>query len=131
MKPEAIEAGKWYSVRIGQWLEAARVDGHDPVTGKWIAWLHGLKAWRPLPASSFLRETSSPEQLAAMDRLTRMESMLWTRDEIRKQMDGAPAPVDRGTGRGGDGLDGSRFYGIVCRQGSRFFAGDYGISRER
>jgi len=129
MQPEAIEPGRWYSVRIGQWIEAARVDGCDPCTGKWIAWLHGLRSWRPLPASSFLRESMDPEQLAAMERRQRMESMLWTRDEIQRQTECAPAPVDRGTGCGGTGHD-SRFYAIVCRQGSRFLAGNYGISRE-
>jgi len=137
MTPESIEAGKWYAVRIGQWIEAARVDGYDPVTGKWIAYLHAMEHWRPLPASSFVRESRSPERVAAMDRQWRMESMLRAQDEAQRQMEAAPALVDRDAGRGGQGCEGcedrghrARYQAIVCRQGSHFFAGDYGISRE-
>jgi hypothetical protein len=128
MKAELIEAGQWYAVRLGQWIEAARVDGFNPVTGKWIAYLHAMHAWRPLPASAFVRESMDPEQLAAMERKERMESRLWMQDEIQRQTFGAPAPVDRVAGCGGEGE--SRFYAIVCRQGSFFHAGDYGVSRE-
>jgi len=113
-----IQVGKYYAVRLGQWVETARVDAiHD---GKPIVYVVGH--WRPLPVSAFIRESRSPEQSAAIAREQASKHRKSVQDELASQEASRKvAPADcrpRATQT------------IIHRQGTHFEAGDYGINRE-
>lgn len=127
MKSCDIDTDKHYIVRLGQWTELARVDATTTrtVLGKtsdvFVAWVYGLKQYRPLPASAFLHESLSPEEHAAIQARTHHEARAVIRGHVVQQQAITAASPLRVT---------EPLTGQIHRQGSVFPAGDYGITRE-
>ena len=93
------------------WLDGTVYFAYDPKLG-----------WLRLPASRFLYECNSPEQAEAIRAKRDAENKAYVigmRREYDEKQRHAPPATRPGTE-----------YGKINRQGTRFSAGDFGITRE-
>ena len=127
MRSSDITVERHYIVRLGMWTELARVDAvtERTVLGRqsdvYVAWVYGLRQYRPLPASSFLHPSVSPVEHAAIRAKSHHEARAAIREQVAQQQavtDASPLRVTE------------PITGQIHRQGSVFPAGDYGITRE-
>ena len=129
MNAADIQADTYYAVRLGRITFTGRVDAimepvHDWLSPRYVVFLcePDLRLWRTLPPSSILYETRPPEQMAA---IADAKHAMWRegfreRMAVRKAAAGRAADIERPPHR----------EPIISRQGTRFPAGDFGITRE-
>ena len=129
MKARDIQADTYYAVRVGRITFTGRVDAimepvHNWLSPRYVVFLcePDLRLWRTLPPSSILYETRPPEQMAA---ITEAKHAMWRegfrqRVAVRKATAGVASNIERPPHQ----------ESVICRQGTRFPAGDFGITRE-
>ena len=129
MKSADIQADTYYAVRLGRITFTGRVDAimepvHDWLSPRYVVFLcePDLRLWRTLPPSSILYETRPPEQMAAIAdaKHTAWRESFRQRVAVRKATAGVASNIERPP----------HHESVIRRQGTRFPAGDYGITRE-